>query len=237
VDAPETVRVLLFIRNPGPGKVKTRLARDLGEAAALELYEACVLDTLDTLGSLEAAGLKTTVYCQPANEAEQAAAWLGGRRVLGQHGRDLGERMRLALAENFGQGAKAALVLGSDVPQITPDILRQAAGHLAGGKAVIGPALDGGYYLIGFTRPGFCPQAFQDIPWGGPRVLELTLDRLRRHDITPALLPGLRDLDTRADALALAGSPATGEAPATRTRAVVEKIFGEERKSGGKPLL
>jgi len=234
MDTRPAARVLFFIRNPVAGTVKTRLARELGEAAALALYEACVLDMLDCL---DAAGLETTVYCQPADELDAAGAWLGGgRTVLGQRGGDLGERMRLALAESFERGADAAMVLGSDVPQLAPLILRQAAGHLAERPAVIGPALDGGYYLIGFSRRGFCPEVFHGIAWGGPDVLAATLDALRRKAVTPALLPALRDLDRLADALALAGEPKPGEAAATRTRALVEKILGERGNRGRNPL-
>jgi hypothetical protein len=222
---------LFFIRNPGPGKVKTRLARELGEAAARALYEACVLDMLD---SLDATGLEITVYCQPAAELEAARAWLGGgRTVLGQRGGDLGERMRLALVESLRRGAGAAMLLGSDIPQLAPEILRQAAAHLAENPAVIGPAADGGYYLIGFSRSGFCPDAFRGMPWGGPDVLKLTLDALRRQGVTPALLPRLRDLDRLDDVLALAGEPRPGEAAATRTRALVGKILRERGEAGG----
>jgi hypothetical protein len=234
MDTRKAARVLFFIRNPGLGKVKTRLARELGEAEALALYEACVLDMLDTL---DASGLEATVYCQPADELDEARAWLGGgRTVLRQRGGSLGERMRLALAESFERGADAAMVLGSDIPQLAPDTLRRAAKHLAEGPAVIGPATDGGYYLIGFSRRGFCPEVFHGIPWGGPDVLALTLDALRRKAITPALLPTLRDLDRHADVLALAGPPRPGEAEAKRTRAVLEKILGE-RGNRGRNLL
>ncbi|MBF0514143.1 MAG: TIGR04282 family arsenosugar biosynthesis glycosyltransferase [Desulfovibrionaceae bacterium] len=216
--------------------MKTRLARELRDAAALAIHEACILDMLDMLGAL-GPGLQVAVYCHPARQAARVSAWLGGGTVFGQRGNDLGERMLAALRESFDNGSDAAMIVGGDVPELHPDVLRRAAFLLAESPAVLGPAADGGYYLIGFTRQGLCPQAFEAIPWGGPDVLARTLDALSRQGVTPALLPGLRDLDRLADVLALAAKAGPGEAAAPRTRALARKILERGEESGEQPFV
>jgi uncharacterized protein len=221
---------MLFTRAPVLGRVKTRLAGEIGEAAALEVHMACVADTLD---NLDQAGLTLRVYCHPGELAGPVRDWLGpGRTVMPQRGDDLGQRLRLAFEECFRAGAPAVLAVGGDTPHLPAPALVRAAEALTGQEAVLGPALDGGYYLIGFTAPGFCPEVFKGVAWGGPEVYARTLDILRRRDVSTAVLPVLRDLDTAEDARALArdlaGPARPGLARASRTAALLAVLAGRK---------
>ena len=101
----------------------------------------------------------------------------------------------------------AALLIGSDLPLLTGRLLRQAAALLTENQAVLGPADDGGYYLIGFTRAGYLPDVFRNMPWSTPAVAAVTLARLADAGRATALLPPLPDCDVAADLTRLAGAP------------------------------
>lgn len=208
--------VLLFCKYPEPGLVKTRLARDVGTAPAVSLYRAFVQDMLRTLDSLPA-----EVLCcvDPARSLADHGRWLGPKRSLQlQHGQDLGERMAFALHQALVvQGRDRALLLGTDVPHLSEGTLRDAWQRLGTADVVLGPALDGGYWLIGMRREGFRTEVFTAMPWSTQHVLDLTMERLRiaRRNVT--LLPPLRDVDDVGDLRLLLESGAP--APATRRAA------------------
>ncbi|MCB2186604.1 MAG: TIGR04283 family arsenosugar biosynthesis glycosyltransferase [Deltaproteobacteria bacterium] len=105
--------------------------------------------------------------------------------------------MARCLAEALAEGAPAAAVVGTDLPELTPDVLAQGGQALARGDLALGPAADGGYYFIGLTRSA--PELFQGLAWGGDQVAARTLELARAHGFTPALLPRLADLDRPAD--------------------------------------
>ena len=110
---------------------------------------------------------------------------------------DLGRRMATAFAEAFRSGALRVAVIGTDCPAITPELLAEAFQRLETADLVLGPATDGGYYLIALRRP--VPELFVDIPWGSPRVLEQTLQRAQRLSLSVALLKTLSDVDRPED--------------------------------------
>lgn len=197
--------LLLLVKAALPGLVKTRLAATLGDAVALAAYRAMVANVL---AAADASGLPTTLVYAPADALEQVTALCGRqRRYLPQTGDDLGARMDAALARAFADGAEAALLIGSDLPLLTGRLLRQAAALLTENQAVLGPADDGGYYLIGFTRAGYLPDVFRAMPWSTPAVAALTLTRLADAGRATALLPSLPDCDEAADLTRLAGAP------------------------------
>lgn len=199
--------VLLFCKYPEPGLVKTKLARHVGTAPAATLYRAFVQDTLRTLDSVPA-----EVLCcvDPARPFADHARWLGSkRRLLLQHGQDLGERMAHALHQAlFMQGRDRALLLGTDVPHLHGATLLDAWQRLRTSDVVLGPALDGGYWLIGMRREGFCTEVFDAMPWSTRHVLDLTMERLRAAHRNVTLLPSLRDVDDVDDLQLLLDSPA-----------------------------
>lgn len=195
----------VMVKAPLPGLVKTRLAATIGDAAALAAYRAMAATVL---AAADASRLPVTVSYAPAEHLDRVAALCGpGRRYAAQVEGDLGARMAGALAAAFADGAEAALLVGSDLPLLSADLLRQAARELEANQAVLGPAEDGGYYLIGFTRAGFLPEVFRDMPWSTARVAEMSLARLAAAGRTVALLPRLADCDAAADLDRLAAPP------------------------------
>ena len=210
-------QILLFLKYPSPGAVKSRLARDIGNDAACALYRAFVDDLLAMLDGVE----QSSIICHyPADAGELMRDWLGKRRYLPQQGRDLGERMENAVREAFADGATKVVLIGSDIPALTARHLSDAFTSLATHDAALGPAVDGGYYLLGLTRSGFTPALFHDIAWSTPTVLTTTMARLAADGRSVAMLDELRDIDTFRDLAELAGDIRSGRvaAPATAAR-------------------
>lgn len=208
--------ILVFAKFPEPGRVKTRLARALGDAAALRLYKAFVGDLLDTLSQT---GHPVEICCHPADALERMRDWLGPSYAYRpQQGADLGERMANALSATFREGRKAAVLVGTDLPDLPGAILSAAFAGLERTGTVLGPSPDGGYYLIGFTAATFRPDVFRNIPWSTEAVLSQTRDRMAENGLSPTLLPVWNDIDTLADLAALSDieGPETHRAPRTR---------------------
>lgn len=185
--APDKPRLVLFARYPTPGEAKTRLIPALGAEGAARLHERL---TERALGVLRASGLPVELRSTGA-EPQAFQDWLGGVAVVDQGGGGLGERMRRAAAPY------PSIMVGSDIPDLGPDHIEQAVAALADHDVVLGPAEDGGYYLIGLRRP--LDFLFADMPWGTDAVFAETLRRLRAHDVAPALLEPLADLDRPED--------------------------------------
>lgn len=178
--------VALFARYPVPGAAKTRLIPALGAEGAARLHRLLVERTLATI---RASGLPFAVYCTGAPLAD-FAAWLGADVPLVEQGEgDLGARL--------ARVATPTILLGADVPDLTPAQLAAAARALDSAGVVIGPAEDGGYYLLGYRQP--VPFLFTAMPWGTSAVLAETLDRLQRRQVAPHLLAELADCDLPED--------------------------------------
>lgn len=197
--------VVVMAKAPRPGLAKTRLAPLLGPDGAAALQAALLTHT----AALAAAVLPTFVAVDPPGTAAEVTPLLpAGVPVFGQTGGDLGARMAAAVAHVAARAGGPVLVVGTDVPTLPAATLRTAADLLANGvDAVLGPALDGGYYLIGLPAPD--PAAFAIDPslWGGDQVLGATLTALAGAGRTPVLLEPLPDLDSPADARALLAAP------------------------------
>jgi len=193
--------VILFVKLPEKGKVKSRLARDIGDGPALLLYEAMVLDTIDMLKRTK---IPFRIFFDPPQEIEALRSWLGESYFfLPQTGNDLGERMELAFQRVFDEGAEEAVLVGTDIPGLTASVVSDAFGAFGQYDAVIGPANDGGYYLIGFRNRSFTPSIFRTMTWSTEQVFQETLDRLQQAARTVRVLPECIDVDTRDDLLAL----------------------------------
>jgi len=188
--------VLLFIKAPIKGRVKSRLAAAVGDEAALELYKNFALDVI---GASCASGYPFRICFYPPDAEEVIATWLVGHPSAPQVGSDLGERMELALKKIFSEGFTSALLVGSDIPDISPAVLHEALEALKKSDAVIGPSADGGYYLIGFNRSSFLPRVFRGISWSTETVFRDTMDILQGSSLRVHLVSRMKDVDTLAD--------------------------------------
>jgi len=189
------------MRAPRLGHVKSRLSRALGARAVLALYRCFVKDTLVTVS---AAGGDALLFVHPPEAMGAVSTEFAlGQRVYPQEGVDLGERMANAFARVFAAGYRRALLVGVDIPHLSPQVYRDAFDALHRREVVIGPASDGGYYLIGFREDSFQPEVFQKMPWGTDRVLRDTCARLAARGHPPYRLPLFTDLDEYEDLLTL----------------------------------
>jgi hypothetical protein len=193
--------VLLFVKAPEKGKVKSRLSRSMGEDTVLHLYECFVLDVMEML---KAGGIPFRICFTPAEKRQAITAWLGkGQTYLPQEGVDLGERMANAFQQTFSEGITEALIIGSDLPDLPHALLEEAFRSLHAHDAVIGPAVDGGYYLIGFRRETFLPEVFRGRTWSTNTVLPETMELFKRSAYRVHQLPEWRDVDALEDLRAL----------------------------------
>ena len=208
---PAQAAVVVFAKAPLPGEVKTRLCPALTGDEAATLHGSFVIDMLERT-KLAAAKLKLPIdrylACAPSStlvffkimEERQSV------KLLDQVGENLGERMHRAFETLFGKGYKQVLVVGSDIPTLPLDYYKQALTLLETNDLVLGPAEDGGYYLIGLTRP--IPELFTDIAWSTDRVLAATQEKAARLGLKTALLSLWRDVDTVEDLKALIAAAA-----------------------------
>jgi rSAM/selenodomain-associated transferase 1 len=192
--------VVMFVRSPEKGTVKTRLAKALDEDTVLGLYRCFGSDLLEML-SHTTFGLRISFF--PADAQRKVADWLGqGHVYTAQQGRDLGERMENAFTAAFADGFRRVVIIGSDSPDLPGEILEEAVSSLASRDAVIGPANDGGYYLMGFNADRFLTAVFRDIDWGTSTVFEQTMSILNRHSYETQVLGRWPDIDSYEDLVA-----------------------------------
>jgi uncharacterized protein len=190
--------IIMFTRCPEPGKVKKRLIPLLGEHGAANLQREMTMHALGIarrLATIE----KIALEVHYAGGDKQRMQTLFGKDFVYIHqvGADLGERMRLSFRKALEDGAQAVVLIGADCPGITGAILRQAFEALKEHDCVVGPALDGGYYLIGLRQDQ--PGIFSSIPWGTDKVLKHTLSAIQRQGLKSALLETLTDVDRPED--------------------------------------
>lgn len=186
--------ILLFIKSPEKGKVKSRLAKAIGEDMALDVYKYLVCDTLETL---ETSKYAFRLYFYPPDSEAIVKNWLGSAySYVPQHGIDLGERMKNAFTRAFSEGMDKVVLIGSDIPDLSTSLINEAFDVLVTRDAVIGPAHDGGYYLIGFNRHSFLPDIFQGIVWSTDSVYCETMNIFDKSGFSVHVLAELADVDT-----------------------------------------
>lgn len=191
--------VILFAKAPVAGRVKTRLMPQIRPDDAALLYRSFVLDLRDMLARSE---FTVRVYFEPPRSHDALADLIGHEYTyLPQKGAGLGEKMAGALKQTFDVGFDAAVLIGTDFPDLPAVFIADAFAALSRSSAVIGPSVDDGYYLIGFTKNTYCREVFDNIPWGSNRVLEETLSAFTRRGIDVFKLPPWRDIDTFDDLL------------------------------------
>jgi len=189
--------LLLFVKYPKKGLVKLRLCKDLNEENVLDLYRCFVQDTLEMIKKTD---IPFFICIFPVEEKLKFQDWLGStHQFLPQTGHDLGERMKNCFITVFQKGYQKAILLGSDSPDLPEDYLTEALKILQTKDMVLGPTVDGGYYLIGCQTTSFTPTVFDDIPWSTPRVLQKTVVRIHQENRSMGLLPVWNDIDTVSD--------------------------------------
>ena len=205
--------LIVFVREALPGRVKTRLAGDLGVGAATELYAAMRADVLESASSL--ADVRLLVFWAVEQGALPVLQELPRLEMFAQKGATLGERMAAAFVTAFASGIRNCCIIGSDSPDLPLRHIEEAFQALEQDRAdvVFGPAADGGYYLLGMRR--LWGRLFEDVFWSSPQVLETSLERARELNLRSLLLPPWYDLDTIADLRRLAASDGRN-APRTR---------------------
>lgn len=180
-------RIVVFTRWPEPGRAKTRLIPAIGAERAAGLHRRL---TERTLAAVQASELPFELRVTGAPIAD-FRDWLGPLAIVDQGEGDLGERLARA------GPPYPTLFIGADAPDLSAELLRRAADALSASAAVIGPAEDGGYWLLGLVHPA--KSVFAGIDWSTERVFAQTRDRLRDAGIEPALLPALADCDRPED--------------------------------------
>lgn len=184
--------LMIFVKNPELGKVKTRLAADLGDATALEIYLALLDHTRRTSLSIQAR--RYTFYASYVDNMDEWDSRFFAKKL--QNGISLGQRMKNAFDEILCSHRKGVLI-GSDCPGITPDLLELANELLEHTDVVLGPAMDGGYYLLGMKKTH--AHLFTKMPWSTEKVLPETRQRLKDAGLRWDELPVLADIDKAED--------------------------------------
>ncbi len=226
--------LVIFAKAPIPGEVKTRLCPPLTPDEAATLHGSFVLDMLERSKTavaklklpldryLACAPSSTLVFFKIMEERQ-------GVTLIDQVGDDLGARMQQAFETMFSRGYTRVLIVGTDVPSLPLDHYQQALALLETNDLVLGPALDGGYYLIGLKR--MVPDLFVGIPWSTERVLGLTQENAMKLGLKTALISPWRDVDTIDDLHALiesstldAKKPKNEQSFSTRTAGALQLI-------------
>lgn len=214
-------QIILFLRAPEKGQVKTRLSVRFSDEEILRLYEGFVFDTLDAARTVSPISL----YGWPPETFEIIKRWTGEQfPVFPQQGNDIGEKMSTAFVEIFQNNCLQALLIGTDIPDISSDLLTQAFQGLDSHDLVIGPAKDGGYYLIGFNHDAFDPDLFSGIEWSTSSVFNETLEMIRQKDLSFYTLPELNDIDTPEDLAELHNRIQAGHITGSRTNKYLTEL-------------
>lgn len=190
--------LLVFVKAPDPGRVKTRLARELGDQEAARIYRRMGRRVVE---GLEGGPYRMVIYFDPADAGARIREWLGGSGMefLAQPPGGLGDRLAHAFEWGFAR-AEQVCVVGTDIPDLDRTVVAsafEALGGPPGTDAVFGPAVDGGYYLLALCTKA--PGLFEGIPWSTDRVLATSLGRADAAGLAVHLGPTLADVDHPSD--------------------------------------
>lgn len=182
--------IIVFVKNIKLGKVKTRLAKTIGKQAAFEVYSELVKVTELATQNIQ---IDKRIYF---SEAIENTHWKNEYKTV-QEGINLGERMKNAFKKGFEDGYQHIVLIGSDLPDINVKHIEKGLLSLHNTEMVFGPAIDGGYYLIGLSK--FNAFVFENKPWSQSHLLDETLKELQQKNVTYTLLEPLNDIDTFED--------------------------------------
>ncbi len=213
--------LVLFVKSPEKGQVKSRLSQLIGENVTRNLYKSFVADMLESIQYEPQYSIRIAFH--PQNAKSKVTRWLGKQySYLPQEGEELGERMAHAFKHIFAGGFKKALIIGSDIPDLPRTVILKAFESLGTYDAVIGPSFDGGYYLIGFRHDTFSNEVFHGINWGTDTVFSQTLDRFKKAQIV-RIMPLWWDIDLPEDIKGLLERSKNTAFKNSRTISFIEK--------------
>jgi rSAM/selenodomain-associated transferase 1 len=194
------VTVLVVAKAPVLGEVKTRLAAAVGDRAAADIAAAALLDTLAAVAAAPVAGrvVALTGDLDRASSGAEIRDRLGEFTVIEQRGTDFAERLANAHADAASEGDRPVLQIGMDTPQVTADLIVECADNLLCGDAALGLARDGGWWVLGVTKPAMA-ECLREVPMSRPDTGAVTLAALRDTGITVRLVAELADVDTVED--------------------------------------
>lgn len=185
--------ILIFVKNPLKGYVKTRLAKSVGDSKALRVYQSLLQITKNITEELPCD--RQVWYSKSVEEND---LWdINHYSKFTQKGKNLGDRMQFAFKQAFENGYQKVIIIGSDCADLSPQAINNAFEALDNHQVVIGPSEDGGYYLLGMTR--YFPFLFEDKKWSHDSVFQDTVNQLKSQSISFKQLPVLNDIDTESD--------------------------------------
>tara|TARA_R110002096_G_scaffold316010_12_gene510400 strand:+ start:30381 stop:32441 length:2061 start_codon:yes stop_codon:yes gene_type:complete len=230
--------ILIFLKFPTPGEVKTRLGSEIGDEAAAIVYRRLVREVLAVVGQTDAQQIR--ILFDPPNREQDIKTWLasewpdapGNVELVAQAEGDLGARMSAAFQTAFGQGFRKVAAIGTDCVEITPETFTKTWERLDEEDVVFGPAADGGYYLIGLSL--FKPELFQDIPWSSEETLDKSVERAMELQLHIGSLPISTDIDT-AEEWNAQKKKVLRETPPLNEPLVFQPVY-QERVWGGRKL-
>jgi hypothetical protein len=186
----------ITLKFPEPGRVKTRLSKEIGRDNAARVSRVIAEHVLKNTRS-SGGDYERIIFFSPDGMRDEFARWLKDERLLPQKGADIGEIMLNALSDLFRAGAQKGVIVGADIPDLSRSIVGDAFSELDHVDIVIGPATDGGYYLIGMKS--LHPEIFRGIAWSTGRVLEDTVSLIRKSGLTYKEVSVLSDVDSLKD--------------------------------------
>jgi uncharacterized protein len=188
-------RLGLFAKFWTPGRVKTRLAQSVGDQSAAEIHKALLLYLLRELGGLKRGPLAVDMdlVFTPPEDREKLEPFCAQWQLVPQCEGDLGKRLATYVTDAFSSGDQRVVLIGADCPFVTMDLIEEAFRWLNSADVVLGPALDGGYYLLGLAQPTV--RLFENIEWSTERVLEQTMDIVFDSKLVHSFLPKSEDVD------------------------------------------
>ena len=188
--------IITFCKYPVEGKVKTRIAKTIGNEFAVKLYKLFAEHTFQEL--LKTSSIFPYLFFADNHDREKIKRWAGAEFSLEpQEGNDLGERMYNAFKKVIDRGSNKTIIIGTDIPDMSSDIIRKALQALNNSDVVIGPSNDGGYYLLGMKK--LYKSLFTGIEWSSDSVLSVTLEKINALNLSYSILPELVDVDTEDD--------------------------------------
>ncbi|HYE76940.1 MAG TPA: TIGR04282 family arsenosugar biosynthesis glycosyltransferase, partial [bacterium] len=208
-----TQALMVFARYPAPGRVKTRLAAQVGEDLATGLYAAMAAEVWRVALQAQAAGIAQALLFCDAPMGYDCRYWLtGAADYYPQAQGDLGQRLAAGFRDLFRAGYTRVAAVGTDCVALTPNMIQGAFEALVEAEVVLGPSTDGGYYLCAMRR--YHRGLFEGIPWATPKVFEATIQRTAQAALPALILPVHTDVDTAEDAMAVLGQPYAERLPA-----------------------
>ncbi len=185
--------LLIFSKNPEYGKVKTRLAVTIGKEQTLFIYQKLIEHTIAVTKELSID--KTVFYSEWIDKKDNWEDEFYKKKI--QSGTDLGERMKNAFKSSFTEGYDKVVIIGTDCYELETQYILSAFSRLDNTDIVLGPAIDGGYYLLGMKK--FNPALFENIDWSTDKVFNQTIVVCRKLNLSVSLLPELNDIDNEED--------------------------------------